>query len=322
MHAAAFRFAWMCCLFWVGAACAQDVSCLGNIEPGERVIQLAAPADSIVGELRVKRGDHVKPGDVVALLRDAPVYRAQIEKAVQQVALAESELAQVHAGERPELVDAQEAVIEAARSEALMLQGRLERYEALLKDKHVDQDRYDEIASQLASLKAKIKQEECVRDSLRQGRTEDITQAEIAVRKANAEEAEVRALFELQQIRAPINGEILEIQTWPGESTGENGTLMSLGDTDHMMVVAEVYETDLPRVALGQKATITGQTFAGEQTGQVVEIQKLLSGSTVFPMDPSSYVDRRVVTVRIQPDNPSALAAFSRAQVLVKIHVP
>jgi HlyD family secretion protein len=310
------------CVFLVRPASAQDVACLGRIEPGERVIQIAAPANSIVGELRVRRGDKVAAGDVIALLREAPVYRAQLERAERQVAQAEAELSQIRTGERPELIRAQEAVIAGHAAEARLLETRLDRYGVLLRDQHIDQDRYDEIDSGLHTLKARLQREQSVLESLRTGRAEEVLKAEIGVSLAQAQAAEAGAALELQHIRAPFAGEILDIHAWPGESTGDDGALASLGDTANMMVVADVYESDLPRVEIGQLATFRGQAFAGEMSGRVTEIQKMFETSRIFPLDPSAYVDRRIVAVRILPDNPETLAAFSRAHVVVTIHTP
>ncbi|MDD2236689.1 MAG: HlyD family efflux transporter periplasmic adaptor subunit, partial [Kiritimatiellae bacterium] len=109
---------------------------------------------------------------------------------------------------------------------------------------------------------------------------------------------------------------------WPGESVGDGGHVVSLGDTRHMMVLAEVYETDLSRVNVGARAVFRTLALDKEFGGEVVEIQKMFENSRVFPVDPSAYVDRRIISVRIRPDDPSALSALSHAQVTVTIETP
>ena len=37
-----------------------------------------------------------------------------------------------------------------------------------------------------------------------------------------------------------------------------------MGKTDQMLAVAEVYQTDIDKVKVGQQATITSQAFNGE----------------------------------------------------------
>jgi HlyD family secretion protein len=317
---------WMvCCLISgvsVCAAMAEQVACLGQIVPGERMIRLTAPAGAIIGELRVQRGAQVSKEDVIAVLRDAPVYQAQLDRAKQQVALAEADLKRVRAGERPELIQAQQALIVAHQSESKFQENRIARYDKLLESQHVARDQYDELLSQHETLLAKIRREQSVLESFRTSRPEDVAKAEAAVRLAEAQAAEAAASLELQYIRAPSAGEILEVLAWPGESVTAGGAIVSLGDTQNMRVLAEVYESDLSRVKVGQRALIRGQAFQGEFGGEVVEIQKFVESSRIFPLEPSAYVDRRVVVVRIRPDDPPALAALSHAQVIVTIQTP
>ncbi|MDD2237669.1 MAG: biotin/lipoyl-binding protein, partial [Kiritimatiellae bacterium] len=200
MPAHAIRAGLLVVLFSIQSVSAQNVSCLGQVLPGEQVIQVAAPADAIIGELSVRRGSQVKQGDVMAVLRDAPLVRAQLDRARRQVELAGMELQQTRAGERLELVKAQQATIEANQAEATLLESRLERYAALLKEKHVEQDRYDEVLSELTSLRAKIQREKQVLESLQTGRPEEVSKAEINVQLAEAQLAEASAALALQNI--------------------------------------------------------------------------------------------------------------------------
>ena len=303
----------------IGQGRAQDIACLGQLVPGERVVRLSAPANSILGELLVQRGSKVKQGDRIAVLREAPVVQAQLDRMQAQLSMAKAEWNQVRAGERPELVSAQQSLIEAHQAELHMLESRSSRYGTLIEKNYIEQDRYDDLQSQIESLRARIHREESVLQSLSSSRQEVLEKAEIAIQVANAQVAEAQAALDLQTIRAPFSGEILDIHLWPGEGVLEGGAIVSLGDTDHMMVLAEVYESDIARVKIGQRATLRGQVFPGEVAGEVVEIQKLLDTSRVFPLDPSAYVDRRIVTVRIRPDDATLLSPFTHAQVMVTI---
>ena len=81
--------------------------------------------------------------------------------------------------------------------------------------------------------------------------------------------------MELTIIRAPKDGQILDIYADPGEAVSPSGEpILALGDTRQMYVVAEVYETDIGLVKVGQSATITSRNGAFNQalTGTVEEI--------------------------------------------------
>lgn len=80
-----------------------------------------------------------------------------------------------------------------------------------------------------------------------------------------------------------------------------------------MLAVAEVYQSDISRVHLGQSARVTGQAFEGELTGKVVEIGQQVSRQNVFSNTPGENLDRRIVEVKIAltPEDSQRVAVFS-----------
>ncbi len=311
-------------LVWMGGATAsgQNVSCLGQLVPGERVLILSAPPDSIVGELHVKRSDRVEKGDVLAVLRDQPTQAAKLELALQKLESARIEFHRIQAGERPEAIAAQESLIAAHRAEADLAELRRGRFAQLLKEAYLEQDRYDGQVAELAVLQARIRHEESVLEGMQSGRKEDVAQADLGVKMAEAEVAAARSDLELQTLRAPCAGEIVEVHAWPGESTGANGALVSLAETDRMRVLAEVHENDLSRVTIGQRARIRGAALPFEFEGTVVEIEHVFADSRMFALVPEVYVDRRIMMVRIQPDDPAKLAPYCQAHVTILMEAP
>ena len=70
---------------------------------------------------------------------------------------------------------------------------------------------------------------------------------------ALADLAAAKASLELAVVRSPLRAQVLEIHAYPGERVGPEG-IMELGRTDRMYAVAEVYETDITGVKVGQLA--------------------------------------------------------------------
>jgi len=89
-----------------------------------------------------------------------------------------------------------------------------------------------------------------------------------------------------------------------------------MGNAKQMGVIAEVYQTDLPEICLGQEATITADGFPGKNSrGRVTEISRQISRQSVFSGESDENVDRRVVEVKIAlPEN--AIAKASRVNYL------
>jgi ABC exporter DevB family membrane fusion protein len=127
--------------------------------------------------------------------------------------------------------------------------------------------------------------------------------------------------LDLSYVKSPLTGQILEIRTWPGELIGNKG-IVELGRTEQMYVSAEVYETDIYRVKLGQKATITSQGFPGQLQGTVEEIGLAIGKKDILGTDPVADVDARVVEVKVRlaPDSSQKVANLTNLQVKVIIN--
>jgi HlyD family secretion protein len=133
-----------------------------------------------------------------------------------------------------------------------------------------------------------------------------------------------RAETELAQaiIRAPMDVQILKIHARLGEKIGDNG-IADLGHTDRMVAVAEVYQTDIGKVKLGQKAAITGQAFSGEVKGTVSEIGLQVNRQNVFSDRPGENLDRRVIEVKIRltPEDSKRVEGLTNLQVQTAIQL-
>lgn len=294
------------------------VTCLGQIVPGERVLQVAVPDGALVKELKVQRGSTVTKGTVLAVLRDNDVARADLARAERNVELAKAKLTQVKAGQRREVIAAQENLVRARRAEAEFMAGRDKRYKQMYQGEVVSSDQYEELNQQLATAEAQLSREESLLESYRQGRKEDVDVAERELAVALADRDRAEASVEMQVVRAPMSGEVVAVHTYSGERAGADG-LLDLADTAHMMLLAEVYETDIARVRLDDAAEAKSMADPQVIRGKVVEIEHQVAAGKILPVDSVSYTDRRVVVVRIRPDNPAAIARLLNAQVTVKI---
>ncbi len=106
----------------------------------------------------------------------------------------------------------------------------------------------------------------------------------------------------------------------PGELVGGDKPIVTMGDTSRMRAVAEVYETDIGRVRLGQSASVTSRTLDRPLTGKVVEIGRMIFKNDVLNVDPAARADARVVEVRIELDDPARVAALTNLTVDVRIN--
>jgi len=172
-------------------------------------------------------------------------------------------------------------------------------------------------------LEEQINEAKKTLEEVKEVRPVDVQQAEAEVESSLAAVVQAKADLELAYVRAPKSGRVLEINTKPGEIVDSEEGIIDLGNTEQMMVVAEVYESDISKVRLGQRASITSESnvFEGELQGSVSEIGLQIGKKDVFDTDPAAAVDVRVVEVKIRlnPEDSQRVASLTNSQVIVEI---
>lgn len=147
---------------------------------------------------------------------------------------------------------------------------------------------------------------------------EALDDAQMRVDTARADLAAAQSILDLDVVRAPADGQIIKIYTRRGERVGPNG-LAELAQVDQMFAVAEVYETDIGRVKIGQRATVRSPAFDGALGGRVDRIGMKIGKQDILNTDPVARTDSRVVEVRVKLDEAKRAAALSNLQVEIAI---
>lgn len=137
---------------------------------------------------------------------------------------------------------------------------------------------------------------------------------------ARAELQRARAELERNQVRAPIDGQVLDVHARDGERVESDG-IVELGRTQHMYAVAEVYETDAGRVRVGQHATVRSPALPRPLEGQVDRVGLKVGKLDALGTDPAARTDARVVEVeiRLEPQASELAAALTHLQVEIEI---
>jgi HlyD family secretion protein len=117
------------------------------------------------------------------------------------------------------------------------------------------------------------------------------------------------------EVRAPVTGQVLAVSVHAGEVS--LGPLLILGDVRTMVARAEVFQTNVLDVAVGDSAQvfILGRTVAGE----VTRVGTTVSRNTLASLDPAALADRRVVEVVVRLTEPALAARLVNMQVEVSI---
>ena len=103
------------------------------------------------------------------------------------------------------------------------------------------------------------------------------------------------------QLRSPINGYILSINTRVGERSNSEG-ILEIGASQNMEANIEVYESDIDRVFLNQSVELTSENggFEDKLFGFVVRINPRVKQRKVLSTDPTGDADARVIEVLVK----------------------
>jgi HlyD family secretion protein len=290
---------------------------------------------SRIARLLVKEGDRVSKDRVIAVLDSYDRTLAAVKQAESQVAVRESMLEQVKAGSKTGDIDAQQATMMATKATLARWENELEiaksdlnRYEMLVKDGAASEFQRDSyllkvksLAGQIAQAREDIAQAEGKLSSVKEVRPTDVKVAETQLQSAIADLEKAKADLLLTEVRSPITGQVLKVHAKSGEAVSMTDGVVELGNTSQMYAVAEVYETDIGKVKVGQAATITSEVIDGEISGKVERIGLRIAKNDVLGTDPAAKTDVRVVEVRIKLDDSAKVANLTNLQVKVKIKV-
>jgi HlyD family secretion protein len=296
--------------------------------------------------LQVKSG--AKSGEIAA---QAATVSQESADLVGQLRIQREVIARLEAQNEGDRT-AQTATVNRLQAELKTAEAELNRYQALFSDGAVSASTFDSkklsvetirqsfaeakavlartqatTEGQIQEAKAELKriedtgpaQIEAARSTLDQVaevRPIDIQLAQVELQAAKAALIQAKNNLAKATIAAPRSGEILQVYTRPGEQMSSDG-IVALGQTNQMLAIAEIYQSDINRVKLGQPAKITGQAFQGQLQGKVVEIGQQISRQSVFSGDPGENLDRRIVEVKValNPDDSQRVSHLSNLQV-------
>ena len=340
----------------------KTVTALGRLEPSGEIVQISvssAAEGNRIEELLVDEGDEIVKGQTIAILDSRDRLEAALNQAQEEVRVAQANLDLVKAGAKTGEIRAQEAAIariEAERSNDIIAQNatisrikaevnnarvEYQRYQQLYKDGAISASEKDskyltlatakeELAEAQANLnriessqEKQIAEARATLNKIAEVRPVDIAVAEAEIRQAQAATQTARAELDRAYIKSPQAGTVIKTMVRPGEIVSSDEGIARIGQIEKMYVVAEVYESDIGKVKLGQPVTVTSSAIEGSLQGTVAKIGLEIERQNVVNTDPTSNIDARVVEVKVKLDQASSqkVAGLTNLQVKARIEV-
>ncbi|WP_445627720.1 ABC exporter membrane fusion protein [Nostoc sp. DSM 114167] len=340
----------------------ESVTALGRIQPKDKIINLSGSSSfqyARVSKIFIKEGDRVKRGQVIAILDSLVKLQAALQQAKLKAKVAQAELDKIKSGDAKQgeisAQKAQIANIEAQfQGDIATQKAKIARLDAELKNAQTEYSRFEQLykagaiaASEIdskrlnvATLQEQINEEKANLnrilstspkqileskanlEKLKEVRPEDIQVAQIQYEQTKAAIVEAEADLYLAYVYAPVDGTILKIHTFAGESISDKG-IVDLAQTKDMYVIAEVYETEVGKLKIGDKATISSSSLAKKLNGKVEKIGLQVGKKEVFNGDKTLDIDARVVEVKIRlnPLDTEEAAKLINLQVEARINI-
>ena len=285
----------------------------GQVETTE--VQVASEVGGRILEVLVAEGDRVKQGGVIARLDTRDIELA-LQRAEADRAGADAGLRLLQAGSRAEDVRQAEAQVAASAGELAAAQADLaaaetdlQRFERLLQSNSGSQKQRDDAATRrdmagdrVASARARETAARETAAKLRVGaRREEIDAARARVASADAQIASLMKNKSDATVVAPIEGVVSQRLLDPGSMVAPRGPIVVLIDLDHAWAEVFVGEPQVPRLKIGQPATVF--TDAG---GSIPGRLSFISSKAEFtPRNVQTAEDRSklVYRVKIAVDN-------------------
>ena len=250
--------------------------------------KIAAPVQRFL----VQRGDHVKQGQLLAVLESRDLTASEGESKA-QLAQAEANLRATASAQIPEAVVKAQTDVDAAKQTEEAAKKLVDNREKLLQQGALARKLVDDAQVAYAQAhSALLTAQEHLRALQAVGKEEQIKTATSQVEAARSHLQSSEAQVSYSRIVSPINGVVADRPLYAGEMATPGTPLLTVMDISKVIARANVPQNQSASVRVGQPATITQV-----DTNQTVE-------GKVTVVSPATDPNSTTIQVWVQADNP------------------
>jgi len=229
--------------------------------PGEavtdRVIRMKAEVSGIIKRLNVEEGKHVRKGDLLVSLDDAP-YKLDLENAE---AVRLERLSELMLDKR--FAESEEVPSSLDKTTIQRIKNEFEKASELYQKGLISRKEFEK--AELALIESGEKKEEIM------AAAKGLTQAEISVKKAQMD-------LDKTTIRAPFSGIICDIDVSPDEHVTTGRELFTLVNISRIRVHAKVLESEIGKMKVGREVDLKFSAYPGKSfKGKVKAISPIVN---------------------------------------------
>ncbi len=313
---------------WTGQAAVQVTD---NAYVRSEISNLASRVSGAIRLVAVNDYQTVHAGDLLFEI-DPADYQAAVAESEALVAAAKAtldNLANQIALQRATIAQA-EAQNAAAVAKELQARQERERQESLLRTTFGTRQKVEQAVATHLEARSNLQANEAAIDVQR--RQLDVlmgTQKQLAasLRQAEANLDAARLRLGYTRIIAPFDGLVGERQVQTGDYVTAGGNLIAIVARPNVYIIANYKETQLTKVAPGQRVDITVDTFPGTKLRGIVQRVSPAAGSQFALLPPDNatgnftkVVQRVSVRITFEPDQPLLQRLLPGMSAVTRIH--
>jgi HlyD family secretion protein len=300
------RAAIVIALVLVAGVAIYSVSSSGSTAPIAGVVRatevrLEPEVNGQLVSIAVKKGAHVRAGDVVASL-SAVELTAQADQARAVLGSAIANRDNVYAGVRREQVDSLQAQIAKANARLEYVQAQLTRTSTLARQSFESQQALDQAENDAASARADVAEAQANYDAAVAGPTrEERAIADAQVQASAAALAVLERRLEKMILHAPADGVVSVIAAEVGENVHAGQPILMIEAAGKEWLSFNVREDHLSGVAVGKTVDVMRSGAGGTIKSVVTELRPLGVFATWQAERVIGDHDRNTLRLRFDP---------------------
>jgi HlyD family secretion protein len=263
----------------------------GNVDL--RQVDLAFNNSERIAEVLVQEGAKVKRGQVLARL-DTSRLKPLAAAAEAAVEAQQAAVDKLHHGSRPQEIAQAQANVASARADQVNARQQWTRMTALTtltSGRAISEQDLEGAKAAMDSAQAHLEVAEKALDLALVGpRKEDVAQAEAQLRANQSQLELLRRQLADSELVAPSDAIVRSRLLEPGEMISPQRPVLNLAVVDPKWIRAYVSETDLGRVHMGMRASISTDSFPG----------RTYSGWVGFISSVAEFTPKSVQTVELR----------------------
>jgi HlyD family secretion protein len=270
-------------------------------------VRVAPEVGGQLDAIKVKKGDRVRAGDIVAEL-SALELTAAVVQARAALDAASANRDHVYAGVRAEEIEALAAEIAKAKSRLAYAEQQLERTTYLARTDIASQQSLDQAQNDVASARADVAEAQANYDAAKAGPTkEERAIADAQVKAATSALGVLERRLDKTILRAPADGVVSVIVAEVGENVRAGEPVLVIAETGKQWLSFNAREDLLHGLTVGAKVDIARPGAPQPMPAIVTELRPLGSFATWQAERAAGDHDRNTLRLRLDPQgDPSA----------------